>query len=154
MNKKFYVIVHNVRSAYNIGSIFRTADALGVNKVFLTGYSPAPDQHKKILKTALGAEKMVEWEKSWHIHTVFKKLKKQKIKIYALEQDSRSENLDEVKIDTSLALLLGNEVKGVSPIILDQVDGIIEIPMFGMKESLNVSVAFGIAGYVIKNKLK
>ena len=154
MKKKFYVIIHNIRSVHNVGSIFRTSDALGVDKIFLTGYSPSPDQHKKISKTALGAEKMIDWEKCWHIHRVFKELKKQKVKIYALEQDSRSESLDEMEIDTSLALLVGNEVKGVSPIILDQVDGIIEIPMSGGKESLNVSVAFGIAGYVIKNKLK
>ncbi len=153
MDKKFYAIIHNVRSAYNVGSMFRTADALGIDKIFLTGYSPSPDQHKQIAKTALGAEKMVEWEKCWHIHQVFNKLKKQKVKIYAVELDSRSESLNDVKADNSVALLVGNEVRGLSLTVLEQVDKIIEIPMHGKKESLNVSVAFGIAGYVISKSL-
>ncbi|MDA3815343.1 MAG: TrmH family RNA methyltransferase [Patescibacteria group bacterium] len=153
MDKKFYAILHNIRSAYNVGSMFRTADALGIDKIFLTGYSPSPDQHKQISKTALGAEKNIEWEKCWHIHQVFDKLKKQKVKIYALELDSQSEKLEEIEVSGSLALLVGNEVKGLSTTVLSQTDSIVEIPMFGKKESLNVAVAFGIAGYVIRKGL-
>ena len=153
MNKKFYAILHNIRSAYNVGSMFRTADALGVDKIFLTGYSPTPDQHKQIAKTALGAEKTVDWEKCWHVNKIFEKLKKQKVKIYALEIDSQSEKLDDVKPKTSVALLVGNEVKGISKNLLDKSDIIVEIPMRGKKESLNVAVSFGIAGYVIRKGL-
>ena len=153
MKKKFYVIVHNIRSAYNVGSIFRTADAFGVDKIFLTGYTPSPDFHKKVLKTALGAEKMVEWEKCWHIHKVINNLKKQKVKIYALEQNFRSNGIDNFLAKSSVALILGNEVRGLSSKVLEMADEIIEIPMFGKKESLNVSVAFGVAGYIFRNKL-
>jgi len=144
--KQLVVVCHNIRSAYNIGSIFRTADGAGVAKVYLTGYTPAPP-HPGISKTALGAEKVVAWEKFAKIGTAIAKLKKEKFKIVALEQYKKSVPYDSIRLKENIALLLGNEVRGLSAAILRKCDKIIEIPMRGEKESLNVAVAFGIAVY-------
>jgi tRNA G18 (ribose-2'-O)-methylase SpoU len=159
--KRFFVIVHNIRSLYNVGSIFRTADAFGITKIYLTGYTgtPAnPIHQKKIAKVALGAEKWVAWEYKPSAVRLIKKLKEQKVKIIALENNiSLSLNssllrgkgrvglLYKFKPKFPLALILGEETKGVPKAILKLCDEIIEIPMKGKKESLNVSVAFGIA---------
>jgi len=148
---KIAVVCHSIRSAYNIGSIFRTADGAGVAKVYLTGYTPAPP-HSGIAKTALGAERFVSWEKVKNINSVLEKLKKEKFKIVAVEQSKKSKNLFSFRKDRkegNLCLILGNEVRGLSKAILEKCDEIIEIPMLGRKESLNVSVAFGIAVYFI-----
>ena len=142
------VVCHNIRSAYNVGSVFRTADGAGVAKIYLTGYTPAPP-HPGISKTALGAEKIVEWEKFAKLDTAIEKLKKEKFKIIALEQSKKSVPLVSFKSKGNVALILGNEVRGVSPAVLRKCDEVIEIPMRGEKESLNVSVAFGIAAYSI-----
>ena len=142
------VVCHNIRSAYNIGSIFRTADGAGAAKVYLTGYTPAPS-HPGISKTALGAEKIVAWEKFAKLDVAIEKLKKEKFEIIALEQSKKSVPLDSFKSKKNIALILGNEVRGLSPAVLRKCDKIIEIPMRGGKESLNVSVAFGIAVYTI-----
>jgi tRNA G18 (ribose-2'-O)-methylase SpoU len=147
--KKFYVILHNIRSVYNVGSIFRTADALGVDKIILSGYTPDPENNPKISKTALGAERSVEWEKHCNTTTAIKKIRKKGFRIVALEQTKKSHNVIRYKPGFPLALLLGNEVSGLSKTMLSKVDEIIEIPMLGAKESLNVSVAFGIAGFVL-----
>lgn len=147
--KSVYVIAHNIRSCYNIGSLFRTSDALGIEKVFLGGYSPRPDQNKSISKTALGAEKCVEWEAHWRTYAIINKLKADGIRIIALEQAEKSIDLDRYKPIFPMAILVGNEVKGLSQSILSQTHDIIEIPMRGEKESLNVSVAFGIAAYTL-----
>jgi len=144
----FVVVCHNIRSAYNIGSVFRTADGAGTAKIYLTGYTPAPP-HSGISKTALGAEKVVAWEKISRIDTALKRLKKEKYKIIALEQSQKSVSLDSFKSKGNVALILGNEVRGLNPAVLQKCDKIIEIPMRGEKESLNVSVAFGIAAYTI-----
>ena len=152
MNKDFYVICDNIRSLENIGSIFRTADALGVTKIFLCGISGKPPHHK-ISKTALGAENTIPFEYCKQTSRLIDKLKKSKIKIVALEQDKKAVSYTKLKLNFPLALLVGNEVKGVSKNVLAKCDKIIELPMMGEKESLNVSVAFGIAGYEI-NKLK
>ncbi|OGZ84944.1 MAG: hypothetical protein A2599_03265 [Candidatus Staskawiczbacteria bacterium RIFOXYD1_FULL_39_28] len=169
MGKELYVICDNIRSLENIGSIFRTADALGVAKIFLCGISGKPPHHK-ISKTALGAEKNVPWEYYRQTWRLIDKMKKEpsfakglgggtKINIVALEQDlparqagKKAVVYTKFKSRFPLALIVGNEVKGISKKILKKADKIIFLPMSGQKESLNVSVAFGIAGYeIIKN---
>jgi 23S rRNA (guanosine2251-2'-O)-methyltransferase len=152
-NKKVVVVCHNIRSAFNIGSIFRTADGAGVAKIYLTGYSPAPP-HSGISKTALGAEKIVPWEKFSKIDLAIKNLRKDNFEIVALEQDEKSVSLEKYKMKKNIALILGNEVRGLSPAILGKCDTIIEIPMRGKKESLNVSVAFGIAAYFLTSDIR
>ena len=138
--QKIYLILHNVRSLHNVGSIFRTADAAGVSKIFLTGYTPEPAP-----KTALGAEKYVSWGKIRYIVSLLKRLKKEQIKIIALEQAKGAVDYHRFKSKYPLALILGNEVRGISKSLLKKCDKIIQIPMRGKKESLNVSVAAGIA---------
>lgn len=147
--KDFYIVCHNVRSRENVGSVFRTSDAFGVSKIYLTGYTPTPP-HEKISKTALGAEKSVPWEKRRSVSALVKELKNKNIKIVALEQASRSVLLKKFKPRFPLAIAVGNEVKGLPPSILGRADAVIEIPMRGKKESLNVAVAFGIAAYWIE----
>ncbi len=139
---QLYLIIHNVRSAYNVGSLFRTADAAGVAKIFVCGYSPSPAQ-----KTALGAETSVPWERHTQTWRLLQKLKQDGIKIVALEQDARSKNLFDYQAQFPMALIVGHERKGLSKKILEYVDDILEIPMLGSKESLNVAVAGGIALY-------
>ena len=150
MNIKISAILHNIRSTYNVGAIFRTADAVGIDKLYLTGYTPTPDKNKKIEKTALGAEKYVAWEYYRNISYLLKKLKKEGFQIVALEQSSQSIPYYKFKPKFPLVLIVGNEVRGLTKKILSRADYIIEIPMFGKKESLNVAVAFGIVAYYLK----
>jgi 23S rRNA (guanosine2251-2'-O)-methyltransferase len=157
MKGEFYVICDDIRSLENIGSIFRTSDALGVSKIYLCGISgktPAWETglHKKIAKTALGAEKNVPFEYCKDTGRLIDKLKKDKIEVVALEQDGVAIEYTKFKPKFPVALILGNEVEGVSKKILKKCDEIIYLPMLGQKESLNVSVAFGIAGYHMINK--
>lgn len=149
--KEFYVICDNIRSLENIGSIFRTADALKVTKIYLCGISGTPPNHK-ISKTALGAEEDIPFEYHKQTLRLIKKLKKDKVFIISLEQDKKSVSYDKFVPKFPLALVIGNEVKGISKSILSNSDKIIDLPMLGKKESLNVSVAFGIAGYEINKK--
>jgi len=149
MEKPFFVICDSIRSLENIGSIFRTADALGVSKIFLCGISGKPPHHK-ISKTALGAEETIPFEHYRQISRLIDKLKNQKVQIVALEQHKKAVDYRKFKPHFPLALIIGNEVKGISKKILKKSDKIIFLPMQGLKESLNVSVAFGIAGYKIK----
>ena len=150
--KEFYVICDNIRSLENIGSIFRTSDALGVSKIFLCGISGKPPHHK-ISKTALGAEERIPFEHHKQVGRLIDELKKEGVEVVALEQDKKAILYSKFKPKFPLALILGNEVKGVSKKILKKVNKIIYLPMSGQKESLNVSVAFGVAGYeIIKNK--
>jgi len=154
MKREFYVICDNIRSLENIGSIFRTSDALGVTKIYLCGISgkmPAWDVgiHKKISKTALGAEKTVAFEYYKNIGRLIDKLKKAKIQVVALEQDEKAIDYRKLKPKFPCALIVGNEVKGISKNTLKKCNKIIYLPMSGQKESLNVSVAFGVAGYNI-----
>ena len=144
----FYIICDNIRSLENIGSIFRTADALGINKVFLCGISGKPP-NQKISKTALGAENWIEWEHYWQTWRIIEKLKKEKVFVVALEQTKNSLIYTKLKPKFPLALVVGNEIKGVSKSVLKRTDKTISLPMFGKKESLNVAVAFGIAAYEI-----
>ncbi|MDP3661383.1 MAG: TrmH family RNA methyltransferase [bacterium] len=144
-----YIILHNIRSNHNVGSIFRTADAAGVEKIFLTGYTPTPlDRfgrvNKELAKTALGAEKTVAWEYARNIGVLLAKLKKEKTFIVAIEQSPCAINYKKIPRKKSIAFLFGNEVTGTPKNILKQCACIAEIPMRGVKESLNVSVAAGI----------
>ena len=162
---KFYLILHRIRSAYNVGSMFRTADGVGVDKIFVTGFTQRPSlkeyemqtkAEKMLSKTALGADKYVEWEGARNISTVIERLKKERVQIVALEQDERSIDYrklnSEIGKDQDVALIVGNEPKGVDKRILKKCDKIIEIPMRGQKKSLNVAVSVGVAGYEIKQK--
>ena len=147
-NKSLYLIAHHLRSLYNVGSLFRTADGAGVSKLILsgyTGYPPCP----KISKVALGAEKTVPWEKVIDIGPCLHKLKKQGFQIVALEIGKKGINFQKFKPKFPLALIIGNEKRGLSPAILSKADKCIYIPMRGEKESLNVSVAAGVALYEI-----
>lgn len=148
--KSFFVVCDNIRSSENVGSIFRTADALQIDKILLCGICDKPPSDK-IAKTALGAEQTVRWEHHKQTGRLLKKLKNQGVFIAVLEQTKDSIPLESASWRTRfpLALVLGHEGKGVSSSVLKLADAIIEIPMLGKKESLNVAVAFGIAGYEI-----
>lgn len=153
MKKEIYLILDNIRSRENVGSIFRTADAAGVSKIYLCGITPTPP-HDKISKTALGAENWVPWEYRRNTWQVIAELKKSRIMIIALEQTKNSKDIFKFKQkflpagrQVRLALVVGNEVNGISLKILKYCDKKISIPMYGKKESLNVSVATGIAVY-------
>lgn len=145
----FYVVCDNIRSLENIGSIFRTADALNVDKIFLCGICGRPP-NQKISKSALGAENWIDWEYCGSTWKLIERLKKEKVFIVVLEQGKNSLTYTKFKPKFPLALVIGNEVKGVSPSVLKRADKIISLPMFGRKEFLNVAVAFGIAGYEIR----
>jgi len=151
--KEFYVICDNIRSLENIGSIFRTSDALGVSKIYLCGISGKPPNHK-ISKTALGAEKTIPFEYCRQIGRLIDKLKRSKLNIIALEQAKSAVEYTKFKPKFPLALIVGNEVKGISKKILKKCNKIIFLPMSGQKESLNVSVSFGVAGYEINKRRK
>lgn len=139
------VLLENIRSAYNIGSLFRIADAFQVNKLFLCGISAIPP-HRGIQKTALGATESVNWEYCTSISQLIKELKK-KYLIIAVEQVlnySKSLNLYSIQKNSSYALIFGNEINGVSKETLSLIDDCIEVPQSGKKRSLNISVCAGI----------
>ncbi len=197
-----FVVLSDIRSRENVGSVFRTADAAGVDKIFLCGITPKPP-HEKISKTALGAENIVPWEYYSQAWRLLKKLNKNGYTILALEKTSQSKNIFEYKIQNSgnqtriidskirpkfylktgdkthlkagnldsknialnsgyklmeknnssgVVLVLGNEVTGISKNLMNYATDVLEIPMYGTKESLNVAVAFGIAIYALKAK--
>ena len=150
-DKAIYLILDNIRSRENVGSIFRTADAAGVSRIYLCGITPTPP-HPKISKASLGAETYVSWEYYKQTYILLKKLKKDGISIIALEQAKDAENIFMFGGKTSkhMALVVGNEVNGISLKILKYCDKKISIPMYGKKESLNVAVALGIAVYMIR----
>ncbi len=152
MKKDIYLVLNNIRSRENVGSIFRTADAAGVSKIYLCGITPTPP-HEKISKTALGADEYVPWEYHKQTWRLLVGLKKERINIVGLEQTKESIDLFKFKSKFPSALVLGNEVGGLSPQILKYCDKKISIPMYGKKESLNVSVAAGVALYVISGRL-
>lgn len=147
-------IIYNTRSLHNVGSIFRTADAAGIEKLYLCGITPAPVDrfHKvreQIKKVALGAENYVQWEKVKAASGLISRLKKEGYKIFAVEQNKRAIPYYRVTRKQELgtrkiAIVFGNEVRGLPEALLKKCDKILEIPMRGRKESLNVAVAFGI----------
>jgi len=155
--KEFAVVLHNIRSMYNVGSIFRTADALSASGLYLCGITPKPvdvwgKYRREISKVALGAEKNLKWEYSYSTLNVLKKLKSNGYKILALEQSPKSIFYYQFypKKFSKIALILGNEKNGIPPKILNFSDFVLEIPMLGKKESLNVSVAFGVVGFYLR----
>jgi tRNA G18 (ribose-2'-O)-methylase SpoU len=148
------VLLHNIRSTHNVGSIFRTADALGVTKIYISGYTPTPlDRFGRpradIAKTALGAEKVIPWEQVSDPKKLLKKLRTQKYHIIGIEQSPNSVDYKKVKTPKHSVFVVGNEVSGLEGALLSLCDVVAEIPMRGEKESLNVSVAFGVALYRI-----
>ncbi|MFA5840954.1 MAG: TrmH family RNA methyltransferase [Candidatus Paceibacterota bacterium] len=156
MKKENVLILHNIRSVSNVGAMFRTADAAGINKIYLTGYTPAPldrfgRKRGDLAKSALGAEEFVPWEQKKSISALLTKLKKENFLIIGIEQDKKSIDYKKVKIKQKNAFLVGEEVAGISKENLKKCDVIAEIPMRGKKESLNVSVALGIALFRICN---
>ncbi len=158
--KNLVLIVHNVRSCHNVGSLLRTAEGLAVTKVYLTGYTPYPVMNadprlphlaakidRQIHKTALGAEKLVRWSHESDINKVIRQMKHDSYKVVALEQDARARSLSELENEPKIAVIVGREVEGLEPDIRDAVDLIVEIPMFGRKESFNVVQAAAMALY-------
>lgn len=150
MKRDIILVLPDIRSAHNVGSIFRTADAAGVEKIYLAGYTPAPRNqfgrvNKEIAKTALGAEETLPWQVVVDTLTLISKLKQDGYQIVALEQAPGAKDYRTTQLAEKVAILVGNEVAGVASEILAQVDLIAEIPMRGHKESLNVAVALGVA---------
>ena len=141
------VVAHDIRSAHNVGSIFRTADSAGLAHVYLSGFSATPD-HRGVIKTALGAQDAVQWTQVEDIHALLRQLATDGVTIAALERTEGAIDPSEVsRSQFPLALVLGNEVTGVPADVLAMSDLVIGLPQYGMKASLNVSVAFGIAAY-------
>jgi 23S rRNA (guanosine2251-2'-O)-methyltransferase len=149
------LILHNVRSSHNVGSMFRTADAAGISHIILSGYTPGPvDPHGKVrkefVKVSLGAEQYIPWERTAKLSTALKKLKKEGSTIIAVEQNKNSTSLfDYQPRKGPLTIVMGNEVRGLSKQALALCDAIVEIPMKGKKESLNVSVACGVVLFTL-----
>lgn len=145
------LVLPNIRSRFNVGSIFRTADGAGVAKIFLCGITPTPP-HDKIAKVALGAEKTMSWEYFRQTAPLLKKLRAANYHMVALEQSARSIPYTSFRPAGKIALVLGNEVTGLPKQWLKLCDTVIDIPMRGHKESLNVSVAAGVAIFHMINK--
>ncbi len=150
------LVLLDIRSAHNVGAIFRTADAAGISKIYLVGITPAPldrfgRMRADVAKAALGAEKSVAWESVKTIAPLLKRLKKEGYEIIAIEQSPSSVDYKKVRAVGQTVFVLGNEVKGLPRSVLKNCDTVAEIPMRGEKESLNVSVAAGIALFRILN---
>jgi tRNA G18 (ribose-2'-O)-methylase SpoU len=156
--REIVLLAHNIRSTHNVGAFFRTCDGFGISKIIFSGYTPYPTlvddtrlPHfadkltRQIHKTALGAETMVPFER--YDEPPLEELKQQGFTIVGLEQNERSIMLPDYKVPQKVALLLGNEIHGITPDLMEHCDALIEIPMQGDKESFNVSVATGIALY-------
>lgn len=156
---KVILIAHNLRSTHNVGSLLRTAEGLGLEKVYLTGYTPYPEAKndlrlphesrkiaKQINKTALGAENSIDWEHG-QIENVIKKLKSENYEVVALEQTPTSQPLNDFKPPEKIVIIVGREVEGIEAEIIKQTDQQIEIPMLGQKESFNVVQATAMALY-------
>lgn len=153
----YILILHNIRSAQNVGALFRTADAVGISKIYITGYTPTPldkfgRERGDVAKSALGAEQSVPWEHSKDIETVIGILKNNEYAVIAIEQSKNSVDYKKIKKTERMAFILGNEVDGIENGVLKICDKIAEIPMSGKKESLNVSVAGGVALFGILDK--
>lgn len=160
---KIVVIAHDIRSAHNIGSLLRTCDGLGVDRVYMTGYTPHPetksDQRlphiasrvtKMIQKTAIGAENTVDWVAEQNIFNVINKLRTQNFKIIGLEIDQNAVPLHNFKSKNNIAIILGNEIRGIEQSLLDICDETVFIPMLGKKESLNVTEAASMTLYYLR----
>lgn len=149
------VVLDNIRSKHNVGSIFRTADGAGFKKIYMCGITPGPldkfgKENTGLTKVSLGAEKVIEWEMNCDIVEVVEKYKEDGFVIVVLEQVENSVSYEEIELSNkNFVLVLGAETVGVSDEVLGLADHIIEIPMRGDKKSLNVSVAFGVVAYFL-----
>jgi tRNA G18 (ribose-2'-O)-methylase SpoU len=148
-NHPIHLLLADMRSTHNVGSIFRTADSAGIDRIILSGTTPTPLDRfniprKDVAKVALGAEKTIPWEYAENSISIIKRYKKDGFQIIALEQSDRSIDYKEIVITKPTLIILGNEPKGIDHVLLRLVDVIAEIPMRGSKESLNVSVAAGV----------
>lgn len=151
-----FLILHNIRSVHNVGSIFRTADAAGVSKIFLIGVTPTPvdrfgRMRKDLAKVSLGAERTVPWEHSKQFRPVGKRLRRDGFSLVAVEQSPWSKNFRYFRAPKKTAFIFGNEVGGLPKSILRSADAIVEIPMHGKKESLNVAVSAGVILFIVRN---
>ena len=154
--RDIFLICHNIRSLHNVGAIFRNADAFGVSKIYLTGYTGSPVDRlgtlrKEVEKTALGAQDSVPWEKTSRIGPLLATLKKKGVYIVALEHTRNAWPLPRFQPRFPVALILGNEVTGIPSRILREAHATVNIPMHGKKESLNVAVACGVALYQLRS---
>ncbi|MEH6535261.1 MAG: RNA methyltransferase [Psychroserpens sp.] len=149
------IILDNIRSLNNIGSVFRTSDAFLVEKIYLCGITATPP-HNDIRKTALGSTETVDWEYAEHTIDIVNKLKSKNVKVISIEQAERATMLNEFQPepDQKYALVFGNEVKGVSQDVVNASDIVIEIPQFGTKHSLNISVSCGVVVWDVFSKMK
>ena len=149
------IVLDDIRSLHNIGSVFRTSDAFLIEKIYLCGITAIPP-NKEIHKTALGATETVNWEYAEDVLDVIAKLKEEKAKVYAIEQTEKAIMLNDFAVTTNekYALIFGNEVKGVSQKAINLSDGVIEIPQLGSKHSLNISVSAGIVIWDLFQKLQ
>ena len=152
---RLIIVLDNIRSLNNIGSVFRTSDAFLIEKIYLCGITATPP-HKDIHKTALGSTETVAWEHAEHTLDVVEKLQAEHVKVLSIEQAEHATMLDEFtpEADTTYALVFGNEVKGVAQDIVSKSDMVIEIPQFGTKHSLNISVSAGVVIWDIFSKMK
>ena len=149
-------VLENIRSAYNVGSVFRTADAFLLDAIYLTGYTCIPP-HKEIKKTALGAEDSVEWKHFLTAAEAIVSLKNNGYKVYAVEQVVNSLSLEQILFETheKIAVVFGNEVTGVEQDTIIRCDGCIEIPQLGMKHSLNIATAAGVVLWeIVRTRMK
>jgi len=151
-NKQIIVILDNIRSVHNVGAIFRTSDGAGVHNIYLCGITPTPE-HKKVHKTALNAEEYVKWDYFKSTQEAINKAKDQGYAVFSVEQSANSSKLNEYDFPEKTALIFGNEITGIGPAIMESSDKVIELPMAGKKNSLNVSTCVGIVVYYIKMKL-
>lgn len=151
---KLIIILDNIRSSNNVGSVFRTADAFLIEKIYLCGITATPP-HKDIHKTALGATDSVEWEYAENTIELVEKLKSQGIEVISIEQSENAVMLDKFSVekDVTYAIVFGNEVKGVSQNVVSESDRVIEIPQFGTKHSLNIAVSTGVVVWDLFVKL-
>ena len=150
----FIVVLENIRSAYNVGSVFRTADAFLLEAIYICGYTCCPP-HKEIKKTALGAEETVAWKHFVNSTVAILELKDMGYKVFSVEQASGSTMLNNLNFDVNdkIAVIFGNEVTGVEQTTIQQSEGCIEIPQFGMKHSLNISTAAGVVMWeLVRNR--
>lgn len=148
------VVLENIRSAYNVGSVFRTSDAFLIEAIYIIGYSAKPP-HKEIKKTALGAEETVKWKHFSKTTEAINELRNLGYQIYAVEQAEKSISLEQFNTDGPLAVVFGNEVTGVEQSTIFECDGCIEIPQLGMKHSLNIATAAGVVLWeLVRRNLK
>ncbi len=144
-------VLENVRSAYNVGSVFRTADAFLIDAIYLIGYTAKPP-HKEIKKTALGAEETVAWKHFASAAEAIKSLRQEGYMIFAVEQVEKSISLEKFDPSDNIAVIFGNEVTGVEQTTITLCDGCIEIPQLGMKHSLNIATAAGVVLWELVRK--